>query len=467
MTASTTPSINIRISELEIDDNWPCSNDLLERHKEIENLTPVLLNAQAPLVFSIDAPWGGGKTSFIQLWEHYLKKTKHEFIYLNAWQTDFSDDPLLPMLSAIDDWLSASTQNEATTLAWQKAKTLATSLFKSSVIAATKAATFGGLDLDKEYEKLASELSAGAVEDIVDSFAVKTGALERFKQNLSIVVANLPDHQNNLIVFIDELDRCRPNYSIELLERIKHLFDIPGVVFVLAINSEQLGNSVKGIYGADFDGVSYLKRFIDLDYTLAKPDLINYVGAHLNDSEITERYSKMQDGQYIYPRVIDIFTWLSARFSLSYRDIFVTIQRFKLILRSIPADHYDDSEVLCVLLILRKVNKALYYEFIEKPQSVNKLISYLLGGNIPGVEIPEPFSITAGLLIKSTKSANRFSEVLSHWKELLAKNEAYSDVYRPISHLIQVAESQDRGMGRSTIREIAFSRIELLNRINL
>ena len=57
-----------------------------------------------------------------------------------------------------------------------------------------------------------------------------------------------------MFVFVDELDRCRPNFAIELLEGIKHLFGINGVCFVVATNMAQLSESVKAIYGVNFDG---------------------------------------------------------------------------------------------------------------------------------------------------------------------------------------------------------------------
>ena len=65
-----------------------------------------------------------------------------------------------------------------------------------------------------------------------------------------------------LFVFVDELDRCRPDYAIELLEGIKHLFGVPGVYFVVATNTVQLGESVKAVYGSGFDGVRYLKEIL-------------------------------------------------------------------------------------------------------------------------------------------------------------------------------------------------------------
>ena len=54
------------------------------------------------------------------------------------------------------------------------------------------------------------------------------------------------------MIVIDELDRCRPSYAVEILEMAKHLFSVDRVVFVLSINRDQLAHSVKVLYGSDF-----------------------------------------------------------------------------------------------------------------------------------------------------------------------------------------------------------------------
>ena len=65
---------------------------------------------------------------------------------------------------------------------------------------------------------------------------------------------------------IDELDRCNPHYSVLVLERIKHIFSVPGIVFILSVDKKQFGNAIRGYYGSDLiDANEYLRRFIDLD----------------------------------------------------------------------------------------------------------------------------------------------------------------------------------------------------------
>ena len=100
--------------------------------------------------------------------------------------------------------------------------------------------------------------------------------IEEFKEKLEDLARALnnrtaqADNGNHkpLVVMIDELDRCRPSYAVELLETAKHLFDVDRIVFVLAVNREQLAHAVCALYGADFNAEGYLRRFFDEDFRL-------------------------------------------------------------------------------------------------------------------------------------------------------------------------------------------------------
>ena len=83
--------------------------------------------------------------------------------------------------------------------------------------------------------------------------------------------------QHPLVVVIDELDRCRPSYAVELLKAAKHLFAVDGVVFVLALNRSELSHSIGALYGGKFDATGYLRRFIDVDFRLPDPDRAAFI----------------------------------------------------------------------------------------------------------------------------------------------------------------------------------------------
>ena len=66
-----------------------------------------------------------------------------------------------------------------------------------------------------------------------------------------------------LIIIVDELDRCSPQFAIRFLETLHHFFKIPSIIFVLGINKKQIEISVKKIYGYETDTEEYLRKFID------------------------------------------------------------------------------------------------------------------------------------------------------------------------------------------------------------
>lgn len=106
----------------------------------------------------------------------------------------------------------------------------------------------------------------------VDEYAKKKKGLLDFRLELDeFIKAN--NGGKPLVFIVDELDRCRPNYAVEVLEQIKHFFNVPGIVFILSIDKEQLGNAVRGFYGSEkINANEYLRRFIDLEYVLPVPN---------------------------------------------------------------------------------------------------------------------------------------------------------------------------------------------------
>ncbi|MFK4136014.1 P-loop NTPase fold protein [Pseudomonas luteola] len=464
-------SIQIRAKELSLDDeDWPCSEDRLERHREIENISPVLLNAQAPLVFAVDAPWGGGKTTFFRLWQKYLKKDGKESLYLNAWENDFAEDPLLPMLSTLDKWLGREEKDSACKRAWEKAKTYAPGIVKATAVAATKAATFGVLDLEKEYEKLAAEVTGGAVDSLIDSFNVKQKSLEKFKEQLGLALEALPENQKNLIVFVDELDRCKPTYAIDVLERIKHLFDVERLVFVLAINRDQLSKSFQGVYGPSFDGLNYLKRFIDLDYQLNVPKIDSYVNAKVKHEE----FVKLLQGRPSDARDYDfgglIIGDLAKRFQYTPRDIDQFITRLSLVLRSIPTNHYLDTPILLALMFLRQGNPELYYRYVNNPMCANEVIEFLLDSSVEAAKMAHHLAVVAGQLISVNNdpynnSRENTEALLAPWRRRFEGLEPRNEMRDRIEVIIEL--SIKSSIRRRELHRLAFDRIELVNTIDI
>ena len=359
----------MKINEIEINENNPFKEDLLGRKEEIKNLSEIIVNIKSPFTLSIDSPWGTGKTTLIKLWITFLENERNiKAIYFNAWENDYTDDPLIAIISSIDKYLAKHDDNNS----WTIAKKIVPSLLKTSAIAATKIATLGSVELDKEYEKILSDVAGGVAEDLIESFNKKKKTILVFKKLLEKSI-----HKNKdtpLIIFIDELDRCKPSYSIELLERIKHIFNTKGVIFVLSTDMEQLSCSIKSIYGNEFNSKKYLKRFVDIEYSLKEPNVEDYINNLIPKTDFASFFSTRS---YDYSNKFKkILIFLSMCFDLKLRDINQILSRIFLIFKSM---HHNESiavEIIAILVVFREEENDLYKNYILDPSSAVKMIDY-------------------------------------------------------------------------------------------
>ncbi|MGM0139115.1 hypothetical protein IGI65_001566 [Enterococcus sp. DIV0755b] len=109
-------------------------------------------------------------------------------------------------------------------------------------------------------------------EDITKPITSTKKRKQAIEELLKLIVESL---NKNLLIIIDELDRCKPSYSVELLEVIKHLFNSDNIVFLFASNKTELIQTIKLIYGQEFDGYKYLNRFFE--FTLPPVDVKEYL----------------------------------------------------------------------------------------------------------------------------------------------------------------------------------------------
>jgi len=210
-----------------------------------------------PLV--IDGGWGTGKSEFCKKLIALVKEEdKFETVYIDAFQADHANEPLLSLIAAL---ASIMPESEKKTFI-QKA----IPAIKSSTKIVLKAAVSHVLRQDmadavEEFDKDISKASDKAIDSAVDRLIhCHVNAKENLEQLKSVL--RKAAEKKQLIVFIDELDRCKPNYALETLELIKHTFDIKGIHFVLVTNLEQIRASVNHCYGQGVDAQRYLEKFI-------------------------------------------------------------------------------------------------------------------------------------------------------------------------------------------------------------
>jgi KAP family P-loop domain len=272
---------------VQIDENegFTPAKDIFGRKKIADGLTHLVSQVEDPIVLAVDGQWGSGKTIFLKMWRGELQQLGFPVIYFDAFANDYFEDAFVPLAAEIIGLAQTKLKANASTFEDLKTKTtkVAKVVLRSALRIGVKAATLGALDagdiegaiadeVETAFDKQVGELITK--QDVVKSDMVAfKEALENlpklFSPNIQVNEAIKP-----IVIIIDELDRCRPSYALQLLERMKHFFSVPRVHFVLGANLAQLANSVVATYGTGIDGQLYLQKFIHLCVQL--PDLFEY-----------------------------------------------------------------------------------------------------------------------------------------------------------------------------------------------
>ncbi len=258
--------------------------DPIQRNKDLFRFLEILNSIDFSCSIALDGDWGSGKTFFVKqakaifevnnpmytgkdtrslktLWETFAAKRGVELessvaIYYDAWMNDNDVDPILSIIYEI----IKQTGTDYIIKPGINTKEIIGSIASGIVD------HFTGVGIKQYFDACKRE---DYFKDIKDD-------KELHQQILSFFEVVLAERGNRLVLFIDELDRCKPDYAVRLLERIKHYFNNNRVTYVFAINSSELQHTIKRYYGEGFDATRYLDRFFDLRISMPKPDLRKY-----------------------------------------------------------------------------------------------------------------------------------------------------------------------------------------------
>jgi hypothetical protein len=310
------------------DDEPTLPTDTLQRSQYAEVLTRYLQerSKDRSYVLNINSQWGSGKTYFIKRWVETLR-ANFDVVYVDAWKYDYSDDPLLTVISEIRKQVPRLTE----TLSKLKViGAMAKAGLPSLVSGVVKRVI--GFDSENAGKNFEAELIASstekATEVLLHSFEHQSGAISSFKKYLrELEPENGKDKP--FFIFIDELDRCRPTYAIELLETVKHLFDVPEYVFVIATDTEQLAHSICAIYGQKFDAGRYLSRFFDDSYKLPVRDIRPFIES-IGLPDLLNKNKELVSPVFEQEGIVNAVSALFKHFDVSLRDVEKIVARFQL-----------------------------------------------------------------------------------------------------------------------------------------
>lgn len=390
--------------EIDIDGNvFP--PDTLNREKYASYLTGLLKQkgydqkrgdeAKRTYVLNLNSEWGSGKTYFLRRWSESIKN-QHPVVYVNAWEQDYSDDPLMTVITSMIEQLREQAGKSPQDITFKAPRKLL-GLLKAATpaIAGGLAKRYLGIDPVKIMESsedgqigesIDSEkgdpidmgtAASKMVTHLLDEHSAKLEAIDSLKKAISqwVEAAKSSSQKSTdrkqfpAFIFIDELDRCRPSYAVEMLETIKHIFNIPGVVFVVATDTEQLQHAVKAIYGQGFDAGVYLGRFFDARYTLKVAGYEDLLSVHCDMKSISMQ-TLSENGITVWPKAsiegvgcnveIKNISNILTGFNLSAREAIQVVERLISIVANLSEGDSFNIYYLIILLCLHEKEYSIY-----------------------------------------------------------------------------------------------------------
>lgn len=347
--------MTLRLKEIPAIAGDPFLECKLERKKYAPILTKIIQTYSDGFVLALNNKWGEGKTTFLKMFRLYLglPQNGYQTLYFNAWEHDFNHDPLTAILSELKS-LEIYEKQKFTPLIKKGAK-LSKSLIPVFINAIAE--KYVDTKVIKEAIKKLSEEAVTIFEEEINEYTNKKKGLEDFKIELEKYVSNL--ETKPLVFFIDELDRCNPRYAVEFLEIIKHFFSVPGIVFIVSIDKEQLSNSIKGYFGNEnINTDEYLRRFFDLEYSLPKPEtnlLVDWMFQKYNLQVIFDRFTSQE-----YNTLKKLSKIYIKNSEISIRQIEKLFLQIKLAIDTVKDNNAVFSETLFILILVKFFNNNLF-----------------------------------------------------------------------------------------------------------
>lgn len=344
------------------DEGFSAELDIFNRKAYGEGLLNLIRNTDDELVVALDAQWGEGKSTFIKMWQGLLQENNIPHIYFDAFENDYQADPFLAISGEI--YRLAEKYNEKTSGEFKKNATSALKVLGQAGLRITlKTLTAGVFDQTVLDEIGTDKDAAKETADIVDKYIANRLAksnedkatLVAFKKHLSQLSEEIGNNEP-IIFIIDELDRCKPDFALSLIESIKHLFSVPKVTFLLVMNRIQMEEAVRHQYGSGVDATRYLQKFISISTTLPKPNdqEISIPKTYLNHCLNNMGYEVKTTA---HQQIIEIFEDLVSFYDLSLREIEKSLTNFAIIHNATSGNLQLHNSIISVFFSIIKTTK--------------------------------------------------------------------------------------------------------------
>ena len=413
--------------EIEIDDYQGfSSNDIFNRAPFGEALGNIFENIENPMVAVLDSPWGSGKTTFIKMWCGYMRNQGFPVIYFDAFKNDYADDAFTTLVGEVVELAATLKTDKKVTeeLIENGEKTFLHGLW-TGVKAASKHVAIKKLGeeatevivdllpssdtendddtdntesakaLEKSIEKgitasesyWAEKVKKRAIEkEEIKDFCTTLTSLsallgEAAKANAEILVKDngqedFGDKRRPLIFVIDELDRCRPPFALELLEKIKHLFSVEGVHFLLATHMKQLENSVRWSYGIQGQESAYLEKFYNLVLHFPNEKIHGDTPSRTYINNLFEDLADDEEDRRTVDLICKNLSSIAEKKSIQLRTLEKVTTHILLFLSSAKKS-LKIGPIIVVLCLMKVVNPNLYRKAENGTLTIGEVFDFL------------------------------------------------------------------------------------------
>nr|DAW39297.1 MAG TPA: KAP family P-loop domain [Caudoviricetes sp.] len=268
---------NLEATEDNIRDTY--ESDLLSRKDSVIQFAEFLKSPYCPTSIAVNGEWGSGKTFFVKQTAYHLStledaSDKCLTVYYDAWENDNECDPIISIVDCIARVAGEEDENYISRLALDFLKTAVdTPLLR------------GVKTIIDRYEEKDAESDFGYSKTKPTNAQIKNKLKALFDEIIN-------EHGERLILFVDELDRCNPDFAVKVLERLKHYFTIDNrVKIVFSVNINQLEHTIKHFYGDDFDSHRYLDRFFDIVLPIPEAETTLYIARYMKRNVMSDDFS--------------------------------------------------------------------------------------------------------------------------------------------------------------------------------
>lgn len=334
----------------------------LYRNRYLNGLINILNNINDSKIIALDGDWGSGKTWFLKTLEYLMTNSKKKdykdidsdklnqlketymVFYYNAWENDDAPSALLSLFYKLVNDTYLDLDNKVTSGALK--------LFNNII----KYATAGMVDIKHDF--FSKEWDN---KQLTDNIQTSEEIKKVFKEAIKELLA---ENKNKMLIIIDEIDRCKPTFAIDLLENIKHFYDDDRIVFIVGTNNRQLSSLVKKVYGDKYDGSTYLDKFFDINLELPNNYMETYIDKILKGTPLDNN------------NYIPYYNEIAKHYSLTMREYNRYINSLNLLqdsIEDIKGVFGNVSYLHCAIkflflplaLCLKISDKGKYYDFIS------------------------------------------------------------------------------------------------------